>query len=130
MENRFRFRAWNKKENKMCNNVFIAEFAINDNFGMKICHIDDVVLMQSTGLTDSEGKDIFEKDILTKDGLSFVVEFIEGGFVIKQLFSTKFENGRLIEISEGKIQSFHEFNSMKEYKIVGNSFENKELLGE
>ena len=69
MENsRYKFRAWDKKQNKMIHPFYIGGDgeghvipAINDSSDT-LC--SDSVLMQCTGLLDKNGKEIFEGDIL------------------------------------------------------------------
>lgn len=78
---------------------------------------DDIVLMQSTGLTDKNGKEIFEGDVLgTKDGLlDGVVEYrTDLGMWTNSLFRyNNFE--RLCNVADSTY-------------IIGNIYENPELL--
>lgn len=78
---------------------------------------NDLVLMQSTGLTDKNGKEIFEGDIIgTKDGLlNGVVEFnIDLGMWTNSLVRyNNFE--RLCNVASSR-------------KIIGNIWEDGELL--
>lgn len=80
---------------------------------------EDVVLMQSTGLFDKNGKEIFEGDILgTKDGLlNGVVEYRSDlGMWTNSLISyNNFE--RLCNVAGNR-------------EIIGNIYENHELLEE
>ena len=79
-------------------------------------NFDDIVLMQSTGLTDKNGKEIFEGDILgTKDGLlNGVVKFnIDLGMWTNSLLRyNNFE--RLCSIANSR-------------EIIGNIWEHPEL---
>lgn len=78
---------------------------------------NDLVLMQSTGLTDKNGKEIFEGDIIgTKDGLlNGVVEFkIDLGMWTNSLVRyNNFE--RLCNVASSR-------------KIIGNIWEDGDLL--
>ena len=73
--------------------------------------------MQSTGLKDKNGKEIFEGDILgTKDGLlNGIIEYREdlGMFVNSLIRYNNFE--RLCNVASDR-------------EIIGNIYENKELL--
>lgn len=78
---------------------------------------DDIVLMQSTGMTDKNGKEIFEGDILdSEDGfLAGVVELRQnlGMFVSKLIKYNNFE--RLCNVLDST-------------QIIGNVWENPKLL--
>nr|DAX65342.1 MAG TPA: YopX protein [Caudoviricetes sp.] len=116
-----RYRAWLKKDKEMIN---VDEIHFNngelDYIGDAItwmCQNNDFVLMQSTGLFDKNGKEIFEGDILgTKDGLlNGVVEFnIDLGMWTNSLIRyNNFE--RLCSIANSR-------------EIIGNIWEDGELL--
>lgn len=79
--------------------------------------IDDAILMQSTGLKDKNGKEIFEGDILgTKDGLlNGVIEYRSdlGMWTNSLIRYNNFE--RLCNVANSK-------------EIIGNIYENRELL--
>lgn len=120
-----KFRAWHKTWEEMgkvkrirfdddgnANNVLFKgkEFGVN-------AKINEFELMQSTGLKDKNGKEIFEGDILgTKDGLlNGVVEYRAdlGMFVNSLIRYNNFE--RLCNIASDR-------------EIIGNIYENPELL--
>lgn len=71
--NRFRFRAWDKNEKKMFYDVQDSYdyMGFGDGKALPVMHFgeivsnnSDYVLMQSTGLTDEEGSELFEHDIV------------------------------------------------------------------
>jgi len=120
-----KFRAWDKKENKMYPVV-----VLNIGFGRK--DIDEIadppemvvgtecttaVLMQYTGLKDKNGKEIYEGDVV-----SFGWGDSERGQV---LFSPKVGYYVLTK-NLGTMYFQHE----EQYKIIGNIYENPELIKE
>ena len=80
-----KFRAWHKTWEEMCK---VKRFRFDDEgniikvlvrgevFGMD-SSIDEVELMQSTGLKDKNGKEIFEGDIITTNAYGCIVNFGE-----------------------------------------------------
>lgn len=125
-----KFRAWDKFGKKMFTNSQLITwngnvYANNEN-QLSVDHlrgwsIDEKYLMQSTGLEDKNGVEIFEGDIidfgpndnsplseLKWDGLSFY-------------FEDEFED--ILYLSR-----FCEYARTSEVKVVGNIYENKELL--
>ena len=116
-----RFRAWLKNDKEM---IEADEIHWNrgelDFIGDAITFMrmaDEVELMQSTGLFDKNGQEIFEGDILgTKEGLlNGFVEYREdlGMWTNSLIRYNNFE--RLCNVASDR-------------KIIGNVFENPELL--
>ena len=110
-----KFRAWDK-ETKSMNGM--AEIYRNRNQEIELHPRDkNIILMQSTGLQDKNGKEIFEGDILgTKDGLlNGIIEYREdlGMFVNSLIRYNNFE--RLCNVAGNR-------------EIIGNVYENQELL--
>lgn len=121
-----RYRAWDKIRKTMYEvddimpiNSGKSEISVKTLFFEQTNYysFDDIVLMQSTGLTDKNGKEIFEGDILgTKDGLlNGVVKFnIDLGMWTNSLLRyNNFE--RLCSIANSR-------------EIIGNIWKNPELL--
>ena len=114
-----KFRACLKNENKMMEvRVIDWNNEVVDLFNPHIeIPLDKIELMQSTGLLDKNGKEIFEGDILgTKDGLlNGVVEYQAdlGMFVNSLIRYNNFE--RLCNVTVNR-------------EILGNIYENPELL--
>lgn len=77
----------------------------------------EYILMQSTGLKDKNGKLIYEGDILQHPQLphKVVCEWFQCGFWLNG-----YQNGAKRNLYE----------TCKFYEIIGNIYENKELLGE
>lgn len=84
---------------------------------------DDIVLMQSTGLTDKNGKEIFEGDILS-------IETDEENVRVEVSWDSKhalfvFESKKYNE--KEALGELFEDNSYP-FKIIGNIYKNPELL--
>lgn len=115
-----RFRAWLKEDKEMVDveemHFYNGEFDFIGDAITWMCKSDDCVLMQSTGLRDKNGKEIFEGDIIdSEDGiLSGVVEFRPdlGMFVSTLIKYNNFE--RLCNVARSR-------------KIIGNIWEHPEL---
>ena len=117
-----KFRAWSKLASRMyiVNGLYfdrgMVQYANNDNV-IRFIKLENIILMQSTGLVDKNGKEIFEGDILgTKDGfLNGVVEYRTdlGMWTNSLVRYNNFE--RLCNIASDR-------------KIIGNIYENPELL--
>lgn len=117
-----KYRAWDKKLKKMFEVSFIdfdtKLIGLNIDLEIIIFDFEDIILMQSTGLLDKNGKEIFEGDILFGHaGEDFweIVEFDieEGKWIRRDIWC----NSKL-DLSEN-----NEF-----MEIIGNIYENPELL--
>jgi len=121
-----RYRAWIKSLKWMCD---VTNISFDSKF-VDICQqgdterctemsveFDEIKLMQSTGLFDRNGKEIFEGDILgTKDGLlNGVVEYKSdlGMWTNSLIRYNNFE--RLCNVANSR-------------EIIGNIYENLEIL--
>ena len=83
-------------------------------------YMEDIHLMQYTGLKDSEGTEIYEGDIL--ESVAFGSEEIG-----KIIYS---EDDAMFELdTDGVVLNFSNENS-KWWTVIGNIYENPELLGE
>lgn len=120
-----RYRAWDKIRKTMyeVDDIMSIDFGKSE-FSVKTLffertnyyNFDDIVLMQSTGLRDKNGKEIFEGDIIdSTDGfLTGVIEFRIGlGMFVSELVEyDSFE--RLSNVASSR-------------KIIGNIWEHPEL---
>ena len=134
-----KFRAWNKEKKKIyrfddlqyCNEYNLLAFGLNKDDYEKdggqycnlSCDIDDLIIMQFTGLKDKQGKEIYEGDI-GKLTIQFgdYPPFNEYGvmtFNEEAFYSFKFE----AETDYGN-------GDVKSVEVIGNIYENPELLKE
>lgn len=104
-----KFRAWNIKNNKMSNNFsftnFDREYLITEAW-----YVDDIEIMQSTGLKDKNGEEIFEGDIVAWMGF-------------KKRAWTKVEYSTRQAMFLPKQITFGQG-----VEVIGNKYENPELL--
>lgn len=127
-----KFRAWDK-ETKTMLDVSLIDFKKSVLVGehwefgeTNFINFDDVNLMQSTGLYDKNGKEIFEGDIVQfedyyiESDLPYInmgiVEWSQGQFTITNRASVEMEDlldGEFLDLT-----------------IIGNIYENPELLQE
>ena len=121
-----RYRAWDKSTKAMYEDGDIVSIDIEKSqiyvktpfFEQLNCYnFRDIDLMQSTGFTDKDGKDIFRGDIVTsRSGLFKGVVSLRqdlGTYVINLIGYKNFE--RLCNVADST-------------KVIGNIYENPELL--
>lgn len=118
-----KFRAWLKKEKCFADYIESVRYYINeiDLCWGGICEsdcfdLDDVIIMQSTGLRDKNGKEIFEGDIVRFfDSLYTVFYDIKEG-----CFRLKPHDDRWV------VDYMCNFSSEESFEVVSNIYENKE----
>lgn len=120
-----KFRAWLKKEQKMDNEIdhisWLEDelYCIGDGITYMVL-AEDLVLMQSTGLKDKNGKEIFDGDIVDYKGREAVVKW-HGSYAS---FIYRFVDGLQERVSEWDPL----FLACYHFEIIGNIYENPELL--
>ena len=129
-----KFRAWDGAKKEM----FKDTFAITESGQVVVVEqefvtsppdyvfVDHLVIMQSTGLFDRNGQEIFEGDIVTDGDMISDIKYHQtlGFYMIgKYGFSVPFGQGVDVEY-------FEEFavHVSKTFEVVGNIYENQELL--
>lgn len=129
-----KFRAWDKISEKMFPVMMIdfgQSYVMIEEINGLWCErdFDEIELMQSTGLKDVNGKEIFEGDIVKlcfeEDGLFEAHLDTVGGFYTKSVLTGKIQ---FLEASD-----FDELETAKEVfneyvEVIGNIWEDGELL--
>ena len=118
-----RYRAWDKRNNKMrvveSINFNRGEF---QSIGYGITSLrgaDEIELMQSTGLKDKNGKEIFEGDILTSQN-----------YPVKGVVEFRTDLGLWVHYLKGYNYFEYLGNVAGSKEIIGNIYENQEILKE
>ena len=122
MSERFKFRAWEKYSRIMRPWEWVHE-----HLNMRVFISDELekqsdmygyILMQFTGLLDSQGKEIFEGDIVSGRVFeyqgNFEVCFDEGAFSVK--------------VSDEYTPCLYEGIPEKQLTVIGNIYENPDLI--
>lgn len=129
-----KFRAWHNEFSRMMSikNVWfqdncLEEFELNDEImnDYITAYPDEIELMQSTGLKDLNGIEIFEGDILEvtdKHSWLEVVSYSQE----KAMFVTE-EINREFKVPESPLYDLLDSTFLK-FKVIGNIYENPELL--
>ncbi|MDQ8418521.1 YopX family protein [Enterococcus faecium] len=133
-----KFRAWDKRKNVM-RDVAVLHFTKNGktNFieywinptELKSYHVRNIDLMQSTGLKDKNSIEIFEGDVVLVNVSNGFDHLVNEKTVVQE---SEFHSG-LICKSLASGMEYRVFKHKKmdyEYEVIGNIYENSELLEE
>lgn len=117
-----KFRAWCKERKKM---FYLGWNWTNDggtiplegNWAKELGHDDELEFQQFTGLTDKNGKEIYEGDILKNDnGMTRVVRWSESLYAGYETTSV-----------DGLSPTFFDYATARESTVIGNVYENRRL---
>lgn len=126
MQDRFKFRVWEKDQKVMkdVTQITIDKDQTGSMCGVKgkvtahLIYQPHYILMQCTGLKDKNGKLIFEGDILADAKHKYIVEWsLSDGYFIRKPW--------ICELFCYRIDK----ETTRNTKIIGNIYENPELLG-
>lgn len=141
MQREIKFRAWDKQTHtmrKIMDLGFVSDGTLvnaeildtllgNDKDGwtpiQTHVEIDEIDLMQYTGLKDKNGKEIYEGDVFKNVlGIARVVAFDDGGF--------KLVKDRFFKTVAGDMHSLGDMNRMEadNGEVIGHIYENPDLL--
>ncbi len=135
-----KFKAWDKSQQRM---LSVSE---PDNQGKReyypfevaigFSHWDkeDITLLQFTGLKDKNGKEIYEGDILKRTGMrdnfhGLLRDTSKSELIVVEIKVTHTEFGLYsVGFSMNTQQTYAERTNPATYEIIGNKFENPDLL--
>lgn len=144
-----KFRAWDEEDERMyCDDKVIVTFRgfleeVYVRHGNTLFELIDYKLMQSTGLKDKNGKDVYEGDILSYKHITYsdcsktkIEEIEEESFIEIITYSPM---ASIVKPHSKNVKCFGYDNVNKEclildltsdeVEVIGNKFENPELLG-
>jgi len=126
-----KFRAWDKQDEKMYypeQKVFCIDLSGNIRQHPSLGVIDDVVLLQFTGMLDINGKEIYEGDIVSFEHVAGYE--IENSKIFwddeTSSFSCNFKIKNSYNFHNSTVGNLS--NDCKALKIIGNIYENKDLI--
>lgn len=119
-----KFRAWLKNDKEIIDvdeiHWFNGELDIIGDYITFVRKADEIELMQSTGLKDKNGKEIFEGDIVDYKGRKAVVKW--HGSYASFIY-------RFVDELNKRVSEWHPlFLAYYHFEVIGNIYENKELL--
>ena len=132
---KIKFRAWDKIQKRMISNgeLFILDCSnelpflpLANNFYDKDekGNNSEFVVMQYTGIKDIHGVEIYEGDIVK------CVEFTILGDSIEYIFVCEYDVYCASFVFNSKNNETNDIRYFENYEVIGNIFENKELLEE
>ncbi|HGF7917601.1 YopX family protein [Enterococcus faecium] len=133
-----KFRAWDKRKN-VIRDVAVLHFTKNGktNFieywinptELKSYHVRNIDLMQSTGLKDKNSIEIFEGDIVLVNVSNGFDHLVNEKTVVQE---SEFHSGLICKsLASGMEHRVFKHKKMDyEYEVIGNIYENSELLEE
>ncbi|MFC3468146.1 hypothetical protein CD120_09195 [Staphylococcus saprophyticus] len=122
-----KFRAWDKQECEFVpylRNIVLKHDGTIEGIEYEMPHegivyndISYFELMQSTGLKDKNGVEIYDKDIVRDSyGDILLIEWLDDGFVLTDFFSGGYDH---CNIDDSEL-----------YEVIGNKYEHPHLLEE
>jgi uncharacterized phage protein (TIGR01671 family) len=122
---KFRFRIWNKENKEMYLSPVEVEHLgswFDAHLPGSLANKNNIVIMQSTGLTDIDGGEVFEGDILVRECFcNFYIGWKEGCFVKIPCEKVQRANWSWYPVKQ---------NNIKYWKICGNIYQNPNFIEE
>ena len=119
-----KFRAWDAYRKRIYEVIEINWLSesikvCGDFAGYRYTNIKSAILMQYTGLKDKNGKEIYEGDIISSDGDLLTIEYsLDGNHAYYAGY----------RVDEPGLETVMELFNYGELEVIGNIYENPELL--
>lgn len=124
MKSKFKYRFWDVKKKEMIewNDEFFSDMSEVTSYSGSISYIKEEYLMQYTGVTDCNSKEICEADLVKVDlggqrNREIEVEFIKGAFGVKLLKRTMYTDKEYYDFIP-----LYNIDS-EDIEVVGNKYE-------
>jgi uncharacterized phage protein (TIGR01671 family) len=111
MKREIKFKLYNKHVNRQVSAPACYYMSVNDDGSMAV--MNNIAVCQFTGLTDKNGKEIYEGDVLSVDNYKVLIKFIGGQFV-------GYNSNYAITETQNR--------NWLQWTVIGNIYENPELL--
>ena len=121
-----KYRAWDKKWKAMSEPFTLTDACIRKDYLFDLRVINgDIEFIEYTGLLDKNGAEIYEGDILGDDDVLWIVAY-------NQTPDCMYAGSYCIVGSDGYATDWDgvEPENWHDFEVIGNKFENPELLGE
>jgi len=122
MGREIKFRAWDKRAKKWVKSfqLYFPKCELAGNFVSD----EDIELIQYTGLKDRVGKEIYEGDVLAPMKNDYSPEY-KGDWIMT------FDRGTFLAVSvDDRFETWAPYWTEQQFEIIGNIYENPELLKE
>lgn len=130
-----KFRAWDKKENNWVDYPIYIDANGDvywEHYERGLQEADDLIVMQSTGLVDKNGVEIFEGDWIrvetqAKDNGEFPIGYVARANDKPEMFIALPEQHKETGERQYHLENLYKHYS-DEFEVIGNIYENSDLM--